>query len=124
MLLQEPNPLQFAPEPWSWLKGVAILLGVIGCCLVVWGIHTANLPDAQRRAKEGQFRMVVALWTVGVPVWFAVENSLMPHVALAWLRANYDWFKYTQELARNVWLAMAAVLVAMWLRKLPGGVTP
>jgi|GEM_PF-5549353 len=48
---------------------------------------------------------LVSLWVLFPPVWFILEFTFDPIA-----KSAPDVFKYNQELAKNVWIALVAVL--------------
>jgi hypothetical protein len=62
-------------------------------------------------------RVLTVAWILGPPLWFIVEFGLL------WdgKHPSPEDFKYGQELARNVWIAVAAALGALLGFDLRGG---
>ena len=63
-------------------------------------------------------KVVLALWTLGPPIWFQFEWEILrgeirgkegPEFT-KW----FEQFKYSQELASKVWLAVVSVLLAIF----------
>jgi hypothetical protein len=70
-------------------------------------------------------RVVVAAWGVVPPLWFLYENAFLnpadiPELTAEESKAAFERFKYTQDLARNVWLAVGLALAIIYLGKVPG----
>lgn len=73
--------------------------------------HPANPADRSTRVKA----CILAAWTVGPPIYFLFEYWRWGP------RANVspDWeeFKYSQELAAKIWVALVSVLAILYFGK-------
>jgi hypothetical protein len=56
------------------------------------------------------------LWTVLPPVWFWVENHMIWQTANPDERGDFETFKHSQELSRNIWLAFVGILIALYFK--------
>lgn len=86
-------------------KGVTISLVALVLSGVALMTLARTLPTV-RHDLDPALLGIGALWFVGVPLWFLIE--------WAWFdgqgSTEIDNFKYTQGLARQLWLSVAAVL--------------
>jgi hypothetical protein len=69
-------------------------------------------------------RVLVAAWGVMPPLWFLYENAFLnpadlPDLTEDQRKTVLERFKYTQDLARNVWVAMGLALAVVYLKKSP-----
>jgi hypothetical protein len=94
--LYETNTKRF------WLLVVAIA--------VVFAVISAFLSTA----PEGVKRLILAVWTVGCPAWFTFEWRYLMRGGKGASSRWFERFKYSQELASKFWLAVIAVLAALY----------
>ena len=74
------------------------------------------LPEGP--VTEGIERCIVGFWILVPPLWLWYEYCFLyreddPNPLL------FERFKYGQELTRNLWLAITAVLVLLYFKKIP-----
>ena len=88
-------------------------------CLVKtgWGVP---LPQqfVRGNVKVPQ-AMAWTVWTVLAPLWFLLENSIFNYTGAS--KTEREQFKYSQDLAAKVWIAVAAVLLVLYFGKDIGG---
>ncbi len=62
------------------------------------------------KAVETLKSILIALWAVGVPLWFLWELAgyTPPNVEA------FDRFKYAQSLAKDLWIGFGAALAVLW----------
>jgi hypothetical protein len=81
-------------------------IGVIGTLVWIgknWPLPGGLLPtDPQAKSS---LVILFALWTVLPPLWFLLEWAVLFKPT-----DNFEHFKYGQELARNLWIAIAALI--------------
>jgi hypothetical protein len=77
----------------------------------VVGMKWRNDPSAHRTCKESLY----AIWVLGPPIWFFFEYFYLfrQHGKPGCI----DTFKYGQELASRIWLALVAVLGVLFFGK-------
>jgi hypothetical protein len=102
------------PGKWNWLTvGItAIILYLATVAIVIWG-----------RYCDGNIKVVGAVligaWTVGPPIWFSLEYFwFMPKLTIEQL-PSIEAFKYSQELAKNFWIAAVVTLAALYTGSVP-----
>lgn len=103
-----------------------IVDGIAGTCALAWGIYClvylwrripdAGSPPGAPAAKRVDLAAVMVLtWVLGPPVYLALET-----VVFNW---EHDWnppsnridaLKHGQELARNFWVAMGALVITLY----------
>lgn len=59
-----------------------------------------------------QFVAVAAIWTIGPPIWFLVEYTVL--YGKDDTETAFEKFKHQQQLAAAVWLGLMAFLAAAW----------
>lgn len=65
-------------------------------------------------APDWAKKLVLAIWTVVPPIWFLVEWQVLLKSGAGKDKEWFERFKHSQELASKVWLAVAAVLAALY----------
>jgi hypothetical protein len=63
---------------------------------------------------------VIGLWVVVPPLWFWMEFCFFFEKGLTPFSNDFEKFKYGQEVSKNLWLAISAILVLIYFGKLPG----
>ena len=77
------------------------------------------LPEGP--VTEGIERCIVGFWIFVPPLWLWYEYCfLYPDDPNLSPLERFERFKYGQELTRNLWLAVTAVLVLLYFKKVPG----
>jgi hypothetical protein len=61
--------------------------------------------------------LIVGIWVLVPPLWFWIEYHFLYRKLEG---ADFERFKYGQELSRNLWVAIAAVLLYLYLGSFPG----
>ena len=84
---------------------VFAVLAIIG---VVCSLLVADFPDDWTKKLRGS---IVAIWLVGPPIYFYIEWVFLYKESDEY---PLEKFKYSQGLARSIWLAVTAVLVALY----------
>ena len=88
----------------AWI-GAALFAATV-CFLIT---RSETDPNAKHSA-----RAYLILWTVFPPAWFWAEHHLIWQTAVSAERGDFEHFKHSQELSRNIWLAFVAVLAALY----------
>jgi hypothetical protein len=85
-------------------------LAAVVFAFVFWSVATCG-------AQVGiGVRLLYALWTVGIPLYFFVETIYGVDPAKSKDEAKMKTFKATQDAARPVWIACAAALGVLLLK--------
>jgi hypothetical protein len=90
-----------------WVSGIWVLATVV---MLIWAFGGCNPRKWTLPPKtDWRIRALTVAWIVGPPLWFILE------FAFFWdgEHPKPEEFKYAQELARNVWIAVAAALGAL-----------
>jgi hypothetical protein len=82
-----------------------VILAFIATMLALW------LTDPHTTARRCAAGWILGALALGVPIWFLWEYASRSAEMKA---GELDELKYGQELARNFWLAMMAVLAFMF----------
>jgi hypothetical protein len=56
------------------------------------------------------------LWAVYPPTWFWIDYHMVYLTANPTQRPALEQFKYSQEVSRNIWLALVGVLLAVYFK--------
>src|SRR5215831_5214553 len=99
----------------SWMKPVEMLSAVLCVSSLVfsyWGFGQGF--DIHNKIKVAQV-IVLCFWVLAPPMWFALEKN----VRTSELQDDriFDRFKYTQDLASKIWLALVTVLLVLYFGK-------
>ena len=104
-------------QPWvlRWRPRLGAIAGVV----FLFVFFAVACPYVPRTGWVGRVvRIVFALWTIAVPVWFFVESVYGVDNTKASepdLKSRKDELKAMQEAARSVWAGCAAaVAVLLW----------
>ena len=82
----------------------AVLVAVV---FAIASVFMYSAPDWLKR-------LILAVWTVGCPAWFSFEWGYLMRGGKGTSDRWFNRFKYSQELASKVWLAVTAVLAALY----------
>jgi len=88
---------------------IAILLLLIS----VIGAIVGNWPD---EIKKG----LLGFWIIVPPLWLWFEFCFLFDDGKTPFSNNFERFKYGQELTKNLWLSISALLLLVYFGKLPG----
>jgi hypothetical protein len=95
--MEPPKPL----EP-----RVSIIVSAIGVLItLVWLAVSYFLPMGQN-VRLTFLRVLLALWTTVPPIWFLYEWYRFGYTT----KQEFDDFKYSQTLARNLWIGIGALI--------------
>ena len=79
---------------------LSAIFGILAVILFLLGSITN--PTAKK--------IIVAVYTIVPPLWFWFEYTFF------YSGADFEAFKYRQELNRNIWVAVTTVLVVMYFK--------
>jgi hypothetical protein len=109
---------KIAPYAFVVARIVAVLLAVY------WFIHSVRLVKAgwgmcfpdHFNCKDPKIEQAIAwsVWTIATPMWFLFEYTLFNLAYPNPPKELLEKFKYNQDLAGKLWLAVAAVLLALY----------
>lgn len=104
---------------------IARILGVLGGLAAVCSLIFVKENSPYKT-------VVVAIWAVVPPLWFMIENSFLRPVFFTKVRSDgkmvkvtiddnkpedqkmgFDQFKHAQDLARNLWVGIGALLLLL-----------
>jgi len=84
------------PKAWVWAATISVVVAI--ALRLQW-------PTEKKLFSY----ILVGAWTLVPPIWFLYDwCKFEPKDA-----SNFEHFKYSQELARNIWLALIVVLAAI-----------
>jgi hypothetical protein len=111
--LEHPTAAQ---ERWNfWLWYVRAALAAAAIALALWSASVAigaRSPQDKAPTLTCSLAIVFLLWSVGPPVWFWLEYAyLWPQTG-----TSFEDLKYGQELAKNIWVSIGAVLITLYAR--------
>lgn len=72
--------------------------------------------DKDDKTAKQFARGFLILWAVVPPAWFWIEHHLIWQTAIPAERGDFQHFKHSQELSRNIWLAFVALLAALYFK--------
>jgi hypothetical protein len=95
--MEPPKPL----EPH-----VRIIVSAIGVLITLVWLAVSYLPQMDEKVRLTSLKILFALWTIVPPIWFLFEWRRFGYTT----KQDFDDFKYSQELARNVWIGIGALI--------------
>jgi|SRR5580692_9036221 hypothetical protein len=101
-------------EP-AWIKPVEMLSAIVcvsSLAFAYWGFGQGF--DIHNKIKVAQV-IVLCFWILAPPMWFALERDAKS--ALLEDDREFERFKYTQDLASKIWLALVTVLLILYFGK-------
>src|SRR3954452_19255274 len=87
-----------------WFSVLAVVL-TIGAAVYYIRSHWAPWT-----LDEILIAVAFGLWSVGAPLWFLLEWHRYKFKNSIFNKEEFDQFKHSQDLARNLWVAVALVL--------------
>jgi len=87
-------------------------IGIMVCAAALFIILSATVGGT----KPNWSPFLAAIWTIGVPIWFWVEYTFLASEEEKNDSVSFKRLKYSQELASKIWLAVAAVLAALYFK--------
>lgn len=97
---------------WAFTLGLTVAFILFSLTVVGRATDGSSL----RRTQQ----IVLILWLVAPPLWFYLEWSLLTRRGEVFKAGEFERFKFAQELASKVWLAIAGALAALYLGQFPG----
>lgn len=99
------------------LMSIVSALAAIATLIFFLQLPGPPLPKAPPAAGRDLARMLIGLWVLAPPLWFWIEwvvwsPSLGAHES--------ERVQHLHDLARNIWIAFVAVLVALYTGTIPG----
>jgi hypothetical protein len=85
---------------------IILLISVLGAVLFGW---SDNIKKA-----------LIAFWIVVPPLWLWFEFCYLYDRGITPFPKDFEKYKYSQELSKNLWLAISAILLFIYFGKLPG----
>ena len=83
-----------------------LLISVVGAILGNW-------PD---QVKKG----LLGFWIIVPPLWLWFEFCFLFERGKTPFSNDFEKFKYSQELTKNLWLSISVLLLLIYFGKLPG----
>lgn len=65
-------------------------------------------------------KMLMGIWIIVPPFWLWFEFCYLYDRGLTPFPNDFEKYKYSQELTKNLWLAISAILVLIYFGKVPG----
>lgn len=84
---------------WVWILGLLVTVAGVG-------MLAGGIVEGRNRVRLEQ--VLFAGWTLGPPIWFALQHCLWPAPP-----AGQDRFRSHQAIVRAVWAGIAAFLAAI-----------
>lgn len=83
-----------------------LLISVVGAVFLNW-------PDGIKKALLG-------FWIIVPPTWLWYEFCFLFEKGKTPFSNEFEKFKYAQELSKNLWLSISAILLLVYFDRLPG----
>jgi hypothetical protein len=99
----------FSPSPteiFAWTVILLLLFSVVGTILFHW--------------NDGIKKTFLGFWIIVPPLWLWYEFCFLYESGKTPFSKDFEKFKYGQELSKNLWLSITAILVLLYFGKLPG----
>lgn len=95
-----------------WLTAAAITITIVS--VIRYGRQSNGIWTAEELRRHWWMYVLLGCWFVLPPMWFLLDEYLNgPKVGDAQFKEKLDRFKFQQELARNLWVAMSVGLAAL-----------
>lgn len=98
----KPNPTRI----FARATIILLLLSVVSAVLFGWS-------DDIKKA-------LIGFWIIIPPLWLWFEFCYLYERGITAFPNDFEKFKYSQELAKNLWLSISAILLLVYFGKLPG----
>ncbi len=85
---------------------ILLLVSVLSAVLFSWS-------DDIKKALMG-------FWIIVPPLWLWFEFCYLYERGITPFANDFEKYKYSQELSKNLWLAISAILLLLYFGKLPG----
>jgi len=99
-------PEFISTENFARIAIFLLLISVVGAILGDW-------PDGIKKGFLG-------FWIIVPPLWLWFEFCFLFDMGKTQFSNNLEKFKYGQELTKNLWLSISALLLLVYFGKLPG----
>jgi hypothetical protein len=101
-------------EP-AWIKPIELFSAVLCVSSLVFAYCGFGQGfDIRNKIKVAQV-IVLCFWVLAPPMWFALEKNVRSSEFQD--DHSFERFKYTQDLASKIWLAMVTVLLILYFGK-------
>lgn len=101
------NRLKFNPTE-VFAKVVIVLL--------LFSVVSANLFGWAEEIKK----ILIGFWLIVPPLWLWYEFCFLYELGVTPFPNDFDKYKHSNELTKNLWLAISTVLVLIYFGKVPG----
>jgi len=92
---------------------IVLLLAAAAIVVTFIVLKSQRLQNSQQDSQQVK-KWLLALWTLIPPLWFWAEFFFVNPPAGD---AYFDRYKYGQELSKNVWAAVVALLLVFYFRE-------
>jgi hypothetical protein len=99
-----------------WGNGIVFSAAVVSATLLVASVITM-VRAGDTKPKPSWATYVLLFWTVVPPVWFWAEFHFIWKTAPTSGSTSLEVFRYGQEVSRNIWIAMTAVVAALYFNR-------
>jgi hypothetical protein len=65
-------------------------------------------------------KALIGFWIIIPPLWLWFEFCYLYERGMTPFPNDFEKFKYSQELTKNLWLSISAILLLVYFGKLPG----
>jgi len=96
----------FSTENFSRIVILLLLISVVGAMVFNW--------------PEGIKKGLLGFWIIIPPLWLWFEFCFLFKDGKAPFSNDFEKFKYGQELTKNLWLSISALLLLVYFGKVPG----
>ncbi len=93
-------------EIFAKLTIVLLLISVLSAVLFGW--------------SEDIKKVLIGFWIIVPPFWLWFEFCYLYERGITPFSRDFEKYKYSQELSKNLWLAITAILLLVYFGKLPG----
>ncbi|MDX2097648.1 MAG: hypothetical protein SFW36_07710 [Leptolyngbyaceae cyanobacterium bins.59] len=70
--------------------------------------------------SEALKKALLVFWIVVPPLWLWFEFCYLYERGITPFPNDFEKYKYSQELSKNLWIAISAILLFIYFGKLPG----
>ena len=99
-------PKFISTENFARIAIILLLISVIGAIFGNW--------------EDGIKKGLLGFWIIVPPLWLWFEFCFLFDNGKTQFSNNFEKFKYGQELTKNLWLSISALLLLVYFGKLPG----
>jgi hypothetical protein len=83
-----------------------LLISVVGAIFFNW--------------SDGIKKGLIGFWIIVPPTWLWFEFCFLFEKGKTPFANDFEKFKYAQELSKNLWLSISAILLLIYFGKVPG----